>query len=172
MEQEEKEKIKIASEEREVNPCQAFFALFISAAAENGILRQGMINLISERISERLFEYLKIKGFIEIDKKTEKEEKFCELLKQVNEALGIGKVFETEINRSEGKTIVKIKFGGKFCRYCPKGVGLAEIPGSLCPFPILFKKMGSLIGIKVSIIQENGFLKKEEGLCIVKYEIL
>lgn len=161
------ERIKKNVEERKVEPEQAFFASFLSPAAESGLLGQGMVNVFADKMAPVLVQYMRALDLLDLPDSASDEERFCALCEQVNEGFEVGDLFDYEIDGNE----VTIYMGGKGCRYCPKGVGLAEIPSSACPFPHLLMSMARNLDIPVNLetTDEEKVLSKEQGYCVMCY---
>ncbi|HDN75925.1 MAG TPA: hypothetical protein ENG05_02220 [Acidilobales archaeon] len=158
--------------ERGLSPMHVLFATFLASAAESGFLTQGAVNLMAKRVAPVINSYLKAMGYLT---KVPKEpiEAFRYIVTTVNKVLGIG----PDLSIKYEDCVITVKLGGDKCRYCPKGVGLAQIPGTACPFPSLIKELAKLEGINVELVREvvKGrvyVLKREGGLCVFKYRLV
>ena len=155
-----------------MKPPQAFFALFLAAAADAGILNQGSISFFAKYVAPRLRDYLVAMNLYEKPEGSI-EEKLRVILGSLNKALEIST--EASIELSGDEVIMRIR--GDRCRYCPKGVGLAEIPGTACPFPKLFEELARLEGIELRLVarREKGrvqVIEKKEGYCTARYKLM
>ena len=92
-----------------------------------------------------------------------------ELTVFLNNKLNIsGKDFS--VSETDSKLTVKIRTDK--CRYCPKGVGSAELEGTICPFPgIIEGFVNEFSRSKIKVSPVNGkLLNKEEGFCVITFE--
>ena len=167
------EKIVRNVHERRITPCHALFASFLAALEDAGVLNQAVVNFMAKRAGRNLHAYLKVMKLLRSDGGTSFE-RFKSLVESVNDALAIGE--RVEVHLRDGDTVL-VGLGGRFCRYCPKGVGLAEIPGTACPFPRLIEAIARLEGLNVSYEPFSGpegrvaAVRKEGGLCWIQYRI-
>ena len=154
---------------RKIAPCEALFATLLSALAEEGLLTQGSVNYIVRRMVPAFHTYLKVLGYLSnIGSQSNEIEKFRVILVDVNEALKLGnRVSLEKINES----IIRTCFGGSTCRYCPKGVGLAEVQGSVCPFPRLLEGIARLEGVPISLIRKPTIIRRIGELCCAEYKL-
>lgn len=154
---------------RKIAPCEALFATLLSALAEEGLLTQGTINYIIGKMTPTFHSYLKVLGYLDnVASQSSEIEKFKAILVSVNEALKLG----SKVNLEKiDENIIRACFGGSTCRYCPKGVGLAEIQGSVCPFPRLFEGIAKLEGISIRLVQKPTVIKRIGELCCTEYEL-
>ena len=156
-------------EERGLTPCHAFFACFLASLAEMNILNQAVANLLAKKAAGKVLLYLEAMDALHVPEDGSPAERFVKLVESVNEALGIGPRVE---HRVLDGGVVEVGLGGSRCRYCPKGVGGAEIPGTACPFPRLFEHMARMKGINVSLEKANGgLIEKRGGLCWIRYRV-
>ncbi len=167
------EKIIKNVEERGLTPCHALFASYLAALADAGVLNQAVVNFMAKRAGRNLHAYLKVMKMLRSDGDTVVE-RFANLVRSLNDALAIGKHVKVQV---QGDDTVLVGLGGRFCRYCPKGVGLAEIPGTACPFPRLIEAIAQLEGINVRyepFTESNGkvvAVRKEPDLCWIRYRV-
>ncbi|BEP17333.1 hypothetical protein PYJP_06850 [Pyrofollis japonicus] len=154
--------------ERKITPQHAFFALYLAAGAYTGVLNQGAMSMFARYVAPRLKLYLEGLGYkFPQSSGNDPVQVLDEIVTTLNEALSISD--EVKVVR-EGEDKVSLIVLGNKCRYCPKGVGLAEIPGTLCPFPYLVAELAKLHGIELEILKrrEGGrvsILSKEKGYC-------
>ena len=153
-------------EKRGVTPCQAFFAVMLASLADANILNQATVNYLSRTAAPRLHAYLRAMGLID-SRGASTRERIENALKSLNDALGIG---PEPVVREKDRGLYEAGIGGDGCRYCPRGVGLAEIPWTACPFPRLIEGILRLEGIEVEAVPQEvkgikSFVVKREGLC-------
>jgi hypothetical protein len=154
--------------ERKITPQHALFALYLAAGAHTGILNQGAVSMFARYVAPRLKLYLEALGY-KFPEAGEKDQvkMLSEIVATLNKALSISD--EIRIVK-EGEDTVSLIVLGEKCRYCPKGVGLAEIPGTLCPFPYLVAELARLHGIELEPVKKReggrvSILSKEKGYC-------
>ncbi|NOZ89085.1 MAG: hypothetical protein GXO15_04085 [Crenarchaeota archaeon] len=159
--------------ERGLSPCHAFFACILASLAEINALNQAVANFMAKKAAPKIHKYLTAMGKLHVTGNTPVE-RLESLVKQLNEALEISPeaVVKTE---PDGTILVGIG-GGRRCRYCPKGVGEAQIPGTACPFPRLIEHLARLEGIDLELVIQrvNGHfeeVRREDKLCWIKYRI-
>jgi len=166
------EELKKIAQERRLTPCHAFFASFLASLSEAGVLNQAIVNFMAKHAASIIRGYLKALNLLKVEGESAVE-KFKSLVVQLNKALEIGDKVGFKV---EDARTVYIGVGGSSCRYCPRGVGRAEIPGTACPFPRLIEALARMEGIEATYtpIVENGqpkALKREGGLCWIKYKL-
>jgi len=166
------ERAKRVAEERGVKPCQALFASFLAALAEANMLNQATANFLARSAAPKLYAYLYAMGFVP-ERAGDPLEDTRRLVEAVNRALEIGD--EVRVEPREGG-LVLVGIGGSRCRYCPRGVGLAEIPWIACPFPKLLEGLLRLHGVDATVEPQEvegqrRLIAKRRGLCWIKLRI-
>ena len=147
--------------ERNLTLLHVIMASFMGQLADLGLLNQGSANLIGLGVGQRLGRYFKEVGVPLPEKDVEAVKRILELA-DVAEFLLVEKL-------SDESLLVGIK--SDKCKYCPKGIGGAEISGTVCPIPYLIvSTLTSYTGKKYSIAlwkKDKGstVIKKEEGYC-------
>jgi len=166
-------RIAEVARQRGVKPCQALFATFLAGLTEAGILNQATVNLLAKSAAPKLYEYLRALDYLP-EPSGEPVRDLVELSRRLYEVFEIGGGFEY---KTLGENVVEIGFGGDGCRYCPKGVGLAEIPWTACPFPRLYEQIVNLYGVKARLQPqkaENGskrLVVRRSGKCWFRFEV-
>ncbi|WP_457569599.1 hypothetical protein [Desulfurobacterium sp.] len=154
-------------EKRDLKAENVFVASLLAGLNEFGILNQGIINLTGGRIGEFLFQFAKVKGFA-ISPFLSLEEQVKKAVRFLNEHLQIGEI-AVEFS---GKDFF-IKIASSCCRFCPKGVGEAELEGTLCPFPKVFERFLELSCCNGIVVVPEGIdmktLVKNDGFCMIHY---
>ncbi len=166
------EKIRRIAEERGVTPCQALYAVTLAALADAHILNQATVNFLASHAAPRLHAYLKAKGLLRSEGSTTLA-RLENLLRSLNEALGIGPRVEA---RKIGDDVYELGLGGERCRYCPRGVGLAEIPWAACPFPKLVESIARLEGIQAEALpvetpKGRSLIMRRGDLCWIRLHV-
>jgi len=161
-----KEKIS----ERKLDAESVFAASLLAGLNEFGMLNQAVMKIASRRSGEYLAKCAKEKGSIEVDKSKSLKEQIEYLITLLNNVL----VISTDVKVEEGdddSVIVRIRTSK--CRYCPKGVGGAELEGTICPFPGLIEAfLNQFLDKKVKVTPENNkILWKEDDWCTMKYKV-
>ena len=154
---------------RNLKAVNVFIASFIAGLNEFGVLNQAIVDFSAERAGKYLVSYMKVvdesvKGNCSAEERVEK------VLNRLNEELEIGKL---NVEREEG--IVKVQILSSSCRFCPKGIGEAELEGTLCPFPKLFESfVDNLCDLKIQLVYqglERCPLVKEGDFCSIVYSV-
>lgn len=158
--------------ERDLNPYHSFFASFFAGLGELGMLNQGSINIVSKRAAAYLFAYLEAKGILP-DLRAVPGNSSAEVIKNlilyVNRILSlVGEYDLQQIN--EGEVVLLI--AGSTCRICPKGVGGADVKGTLCPIPSLLESLlNKIAGREIVKLLTSG-IEKEAQTCKAYFQVL
>ena len=158
--------------ERDLNPYHSFFSSFFAGLAELGMINQGSINIVSKRAAEYLYSYLDAKGILPDmsavpgDTPTEVAKN---LILYINKILSL--VGEYDFKDAEDGMAVLI-ITGNTCRICPKGVGGAEVKGTLCPIPTLVENLVNRIAQKDLLELVTSGIEKEGSTCKAYFKIL
>ncbi len=159
----EESKRKEMIESRNLDPEAVLFASFTAGLNEFGILNQMVMNFAGKTSGGYMAKCFKACYPEEI------KETPSELTVFLNDKLNIsGKDFS--VSETDSKLTVKIRTDK--CRYCPKGVGSAELEGTICPFPgIIEGFVNEFSRSKIKVSPVNGkLLNKEEGFCVITFE--
>jgi len=158
--------------ERDLNPYHSFFASFFAGLGELGMLNQGSINIVAKRAAEYLYAYLDAKEILP-DMNAVPGETKAEIIK--NLVLYINKILsmvgEYDL-KEEGDNQVVLLITGKTCRICPKGVGGAEVKGTLCPIPSLLEALINMIAQKDMLDLITTGIEKDGPTCKAHFKIL
>lgn len=146
--------------ERNLKASHVFIATFIGKMAEGGFLNKGVLNLVIPSVAEKLAEYLKFRYETLNNSDVSVEEKIKKTLEILKGELDPFAKYVVSINGNK----INIAIESSKCKFCPKGVGGAEIPGILCMFPMLIK--GILEGVTGEKFEVNIPVIKKEGYCI------
>jgi len=165
--------IYLLAKERHLTPPHILCATALGELANEGALNQGNALLAGRVAGKNLAAY--VKGLAEESgeelPKTPAEA--AEMLIRLINLTDDYKVFE-----ENGYLVVGIRT--QMCKFCPKGVGGAEIPGTVCPFPGVIEAFVSEllerpIKLVLEPLDEKAFKKapllKKEGYCTMKFEI-
>ncbi|NPA62779.1 MAG: hypothetical protein GXN95_04410 [Methanococci archaeon] len=146
-------KYKDLFEHRNLKNLHVVLTSMIAEFSTLGILNQGTTNIIGSGVGKKIAKCLKetVKEFPKDDKKLiEFLINFCDMC--------------DEYIIEDDKIGIKIDK----CKYCPKQIGEAEIPGSACPIPsILASCMEELTNkpYKIKLWDKNRVIIKENGYC-------
>ena len=158
--------------DRDLNPYHSFFSSFFGGLAELGMINQGSINIVSKRAAEYLYSYLEAKEILP-DMKAVPGETSTEVAKNlilyINKILSL--VGEYEFKEMEnGQAVLLIT--GNTCRICPKGVGGAEVKGTLCPIPTLVVSLVNKIAQQELLELVTTGIEKDGPSCRAYFNVL
>ena len=158
--------------ERDLNPFHSFFSSFFAGLAELGMINQGSINIVAKRAAEYLYSYLDAKEILPdmnaVPGKTTTEVA-KNLFLYINKILSL--VGEYDLKETEDGQAVLL-LSGNTCRICPKGVGGAEVKGTLCPIPSLVEALVNKIAQEDMLKLVTSGIEKEGTTCKAYYDIL
>ncbi len=158
--------------DRDLNPYHSFFASFFAGLGELGMLNQGSINIVAKRASEYLYAYLDAKEILP-DMSAVPGDTQAEVIKNlilyVNKILNL--VGEYDLQEADEGQVVLLITGNK-CRICPKGVGGAEVKGTLCPIPSLLESLINRIAEKDFLELITTGIEKEGPTCKAYFKVL
>ncbi len=157
--------------ERNLNPYHSFLSSFFAGLGELGMLNQGSVNIVSRRAAEYLYSYLEAKELLPnpafyaniIDLEALKY-----IINHINEILSL--LGSYRLQMSEPKKAVFL-IDSSYCRICPKGVGGAEIKGTICPIPSFVGTLVNLIMGHEKIVLLTKGIEKEGITCKAEYKI-
>ena len=158
--------------DRDLNPYHSFFASFFAGLGELGMLNQGSINIVARRAADYLYAYLDAKEILpdmkSVPGKTQAEV-IKNLIMYINKILSM--VGEYDLKEA-GEDQVVLMITGSKCRICPKGVGGAEVKGTLCPIPSLLESLINKIAQKEMLQLITTGIEKEGSSCKANFKIL
>ena len=158
--------------DRDLNPYHSFFASFFAGLGELGMLNQGSINIVARRAADYLYAYLDAKEILpdmkSVPGKTQAEV-IKNLIMYINKILSM--VGEYDLKEA-GEDQVVLMITGNKCRICPKGVGGAEVKGTLCPIPSLLESLINKIAQKEMLELITTGIEKEGSSCKANFKIL
>ena len=158
--------------ERDLNPYHSFFASFFAGLGELGMLNQGSINIVAKRAADYLYAYLDAKEILP-DMDAVPGESTAEVIKNlilyINKILSM--VGEYDLKEA-GEDQVVLLIAGQTCRICPKGVGGAEVKGTLCPIPSLLEALINMIAQKDMLELITTGIEKEGSTCKAHFKVL
>ena len=167
-----KDELKQNIEDRNLIPENILIASFIAGISSFGILNQAVISVAARQTGKDLADYVSIVNPIAIDDKIDTIDKCKNSIKVLQSLLHIS----DDVKCKKDNDIITISIKASKCRYCPKGVGHAELSGTLCPFPSIIEMfINTLYGkdiIKVHKERAVPLLVKEDDWCFFKYNIL
>jgi hypothetical protein len=158
--------------ERDLNPYHSFFASFFAGLGELVMLKQGSINIVAKRAADYLYAYLDAKEILP-DLDAVPGESTAEVIKNlilyINKILSM--VGEYDLQEA-GEDQVVLLIAGQTCRICPKGVGGAEVKGTLCPIPSLLEALINMIAQKDMLELITTGIEKEGSTCKAYFKVL
>ncbi|MGB2963263.1 MAG: hypothetical protein WBB69_04685 [Anaerolineales bacterium] len=163
--------IKATVINRDLNPYHSFLSSFFAGLAELGMINQGSINIVAKRAADYLYSYLDAKEILP-DMGAVPGDTTAEVVK--NLILYINKILSLmggyDLQEAEDDQVVLLVAGDK-CRICPKGVGGAEVKGTLCPIPSFLENLVNLIAGKELIDLVTNGIEKEGTTCKAYYKV-
>ncbi|MBN1574981.1 MAG: hypothetical protein JW913_00410 [Chitinispirillaceae bacterium] len=169
-----REDMKRNIEDRNLGPEQIFAASLIAGMSSFGILNQAVVSGAADKMGEDLAEYYKARNPTEADEvaRTADTGIVATCKKTVNILQSLLRI-SNEITCDENNGVLYLKIRNSKCRYCPKGVGRAELGGTLCPFPSLIEKFVNVVNDRavITVFKEKSvpLLKKEDDWCVIRY---
>lgn len=158
--------------ERDLNPYHSFFASFFAGLGELGMLNQGSINIVAKRAADYLYAYLDAKEILP-DMDAVPGESNTEVIKNlilyVNRILSLVGEYDLQ---DAGNDQAVLLIAGETCRICPKGVGGAEVKGTLCPIPSLLESLINMIAKKEMFELITAGIEKEGSTCKAYFKLL
>jgi hypothetical protein len=157
--------------ERDLNPYHSFIASIFAGFADLGVVNQGSINIVAKRAAEYLYTYLEVKEILP-DMSVVPGDTITEIID--NLILYVNKILSLmggyDLQEVGDDQIVLLIVEDK-CRICPKGVGGAEVKGTLCPIPSFIESLtNKLAGKEILDLKTNG-IEKEGTTCKAYYQI-
>lgn len=158
--------------ERELNPYHSFLSAFFAGMAELGLVNQGSMNIVARRAAEYLYSYLEAKEILpdmdQVPGET-KVEVVRNLILYINRLLSLMGEYDFQLSDQD---LAVLRIEAKKCRICPKGVGGAEVKGTICPIPSFLEGLVNRIaGEKLVQLNSTG-IEKDGDLCRAYYQIL
>ena len=158
--------------DRDLNPYHSFFASFFAGLGELGMLNQGSINIVAKRAADYLYAYLEAKEILPDLTKvpgSTSSEVIKNLVLYINKILSL--VGEYDFQQVEGDQAL-LSITGTTCRICPKGVGGAEVKGTLCPIPSLLESLLNSIAQQDIVELVTNGIEKEGTTCKAYYKLV
>jgi len=163
--------IKTTIINRDLNPYHSFLSSFFAGLAELGMINQGSINIVSKRAAEYLYSYLDAKDILP-DMNTVPGDSAAAVVR--NLILYINKILslmgEYDLKEVDDGQVVLLVAADK-CRICPKGVGGAEVKGTLCPVPSFLESLvNKIAGTELIDLMTSG-IEKEGNTCKAYFQV-
>jgi hypothetical protein len=154
--------------ERELRPQHILVASILAGLNEMGMINQASVNVASRRAGRYLADYTKATGRSGLAAEiVTRAEKIRALVEKLDELLELG----TRVRLGATTQGIEIAIISMGCKFCPKGVGEAELKGALCPYPGLVEEYvnGFLeAGEKVKLLSINRRqLRKIDDQCYI-----
>jgi len=149
-------------EARQLKPHEVSVAALIAGFHELGLLNQAGVFQATQRAGKALAQYAKATG--------RKASSLLEAAQLLNQLTPLA--VDVQFSGNEKELVVRIN--AETCKYCPKGVGGAELEGNLCPYPGLILGFLSefLEGVKVKFYDRKPLRKVNGKFCEVSLERL
>ncbi len=162
--------LKTEIAKRDINQHNAFLFAVFAGMVDLGVVNQGVVNELAKKTAAYMINYYSAKD-IELPIGCDSLEKNVAFLFDFFNG-DLNFVKEYGIERSgEG---VRLSVASQFCRICPKGLGGAEVKGTLCIIPHFFLHlMNYYLSRENQLVLRKGQppIMKEAGNCIVSYEL-
>ena len=156
---------------RDINQHNAFLFALFAGMVDLGLVNQGVVNELAKKTATYMINYYVAKG-IELPIGTDSLEENVEYLFDFFNG-DLNFVKEYAIDRSSGG--VRLAVSSQFCRICPKGLGGAELKGTLCLIPHFFMHLMNYFLIRenqLSLPKGTAPIRKEGGSCIISYDVV
>ncbi len=154
---------------RDINQHNAFLFAIFAGMVDLGLVNQGVVNELAKKTATYMANYYSAKDIEFAIGNETLEKNVAFLFDFFNGDLNFVK--EYSIDRSgEG---VRLSISSQFCRICPKGLGGAELKGTLCLIPHFFLHlMNHYLSRQNQLVLPKGqpSVRKEAGSCIISYE--
>lgn len=154
---------------RDINQHNAFLFAIFAGMVDLGLVNQGVVNELARKTASYMVNYYSAKdidfpfGDGPLDKNV------AYLFEFFNGDLSFVKEYAIE-QSGEG---VRLSVASQLCRICPKGLGGAEIKGTLCLIPHFFMHLMNYFlprEKQLSLRKGEPPIRKEGGNCIISYE--
>ncbi len=126
---------KVKIDARELEPQHILLASFLAGLNEMGMLNQASVNIAARRAGRYMADFVKARGDLPEPGAT-KEQSAQRYVAHLDKIMKMGTKIDVEHRLDD--VVVKVMSAG--CRFCPKGVGEAELQGTLCPYPALIEE--------------------------------
>jgi len=155
-------------EERGLEFNHVLFATLIGSFADLGMLNQGTVNIAAANTGKKAGEYFDFTGELPKPDGGDPASDFASVVGFINDKMGISPAMD--VVKANGG--VEVTVLAPTCRYCPKGIGGAELPGTACPFPKFLEEIAKVAmgdgAPRVQLI-DGGTLKRTEDTCKIHY---
>ncbi len=176
--------IKSLIDDRQLSQWHLMIASLLgSLASQEGMFNQAFLNrILKHSMDEFVIPYFQTlpayeSALIEIEQATSLEQQLQPVIRFVDKIFNLAGQIEL-IEKDSGHSVLRV--GSSGCRFCPIGVGKADIsPGkTFCPFPTMIEEtaneMLSKVQIKTVLKREGTktkILTKLDGNCFITFEI-
>ncbi len=150
---------------RNLKACHVLCASMLGDLAERGFLNQGVLNIMIPKVADKLIIFLKQK--YGEDSTSDINTLIKNTVDRIISELDAFISYKMDINGSKVTLIID----GSTCKFCPKGVGGAQLPGILCLFPQLFREVLSKVTKRNFRYALPDKLVKKAHYCIMQFEI-
>ncbi len=163
--------IEEKARERQLKATNIFIASFIAGLNEMGLLNQANVLWASRRAGRSLSECARLRGLMN-QAPADVYEKAKFFLEKLVEMLDLAVRKEIKL---EGD-ILSIKIYKNTCKFCPKGVGGAQLEGTLCPYPgmmheYLKKLLEGQATVEMVTHERAPMVQDDEG-CHIAFKII
>jgi hypothetical protein len=162
--------LKTEIEKRSINQHNAFLFSIFAGMVDLGLVNQGVVNELAKKAASYMINYYTAKDVTFALGSDSLEKNVSFLFGFFNGDLNFVKEYGIEPS-GEG---VRLAIASQFCRICPKGLGGAEIKGTLCLIPHFFMHLMNHYLPQtdgISLRRGRPPVVKESGNCIIDYEL-
>ncbi len=154
--------------ERNLNKWHIIITTLLASLSKFGLLNQAVVNEAMKVTAKKLYLFFSEKGNLpDIYGDASLYENFKNVIAFLNGELSLS----GRISVEKSGDLIKVFVKTNRCKYCPIGVGEAELEGTACPYPYLFKEFANLVlpaGQSIDIVKQDGeVLKKLGENCII-----
>ena len=153
-------------QERGLEAYNVMLAAFLAGLNEMGMLNQASVNVASRRSGRYLAEFARLKTTLP-EMGDDVKANAAALIEHLNSILTLSQ----ELSVESGPSGAVLRITGSKCRFCPKGVGEAELEGTLCPYPgLVVEFVNALLpeGQSVQLVMTNRKpMSKTDAGCVI-----
>ena len=165
----ELEGFKRAIEERRLGPWHVFMASFLAGLHSMGLLNQAVVTVAARRAGAQVALYVRVKEELP-PLEGDLPQRVKALLEYLQQLMPMAEGIHVEVAGRRAEVLIN----RQRCKFCPKGVGEAELEGTLCPYPALLEAFlnALLEGAEVKLQLAGRYpLAKEGDDCKIVLEL-
>jgi hypothetical protein len=155
---------------RDINQHNAFLFAVFAGMVDLGLVNQGVVNELGKKTAAYMINYYSARDFEFTLGNNSLKEDVSYLFDYFNGDLNFVKEYTVE-RSGEG---VQLSISSQLCRICPKGLGGAEIKGTLCIIPYFFMHLMNYYlarNNQLTLQKDRPPVTKESGNCVISYDL-